>query len=252
MDKLRRDHLPADLEPLLKKAGMAGTIAVQARQSLDETRWLLDLAAENGFIKGVVGWFDLRGERLEEELSVFASDAKLKGVRHVIHDEPDDDFMMRGDFLRGIKKLAGFGLSYDILIFPRHLENAIKLAAMFDGQPFVVDHIAKPFIRKGLLEPWKSRMNRLAKAPNVYCKLSGMVTEAEWGDWRKDDIAPYMDVVLEAFGPGRLMFGSDWPVCTVAAEYEQVVEIVWDFIDSLSSGERAMIMGETAAGFYRL
>jgi L-fuconolactonase len=252
MDRLRTDRLPGNLKPLLDACGIDGTVAVQARQTPQETAWLLELAAANDFIKGVVGWVDLRSERVDEQLERLAADAKLKGVRHVLHDEPDDRFMLGGDFIRGIARLEPHGLTYDILIFPRHLKYASELAGRFPAQPFVVDHIAKPEIREGRLEPWRRDMRKLAAAPNVCCKLSGMVTEADWENWKKRDLLPYMEETLEMFGPERLMFGSDWPVCTVAAAYERVFETVYDFVQALSPTERDAILGTTAAGFYGL
>jgi L-fuconolactonase len=252
MAVLRRDHLPAEFERLAAAVGMEGSIAVQARQSLAETEWLLALAAEYPFIKGVVGWVDLRSDRLDEQLAGYSQDRKLRGVRHVVQDEPDDEFMMRKDFLRGIAALSHYGLAYDILIYPKHIRCAARLVQKFPGQRFVVDHIAKPLIRKHELEPWKSDMQELARHENVWCKLSGMVTEADPRNWKPADFLPYMDAVLEMYGPRRLMFGSDWPVCTVAARYGEVFAIVRDFIGGLSSAEQERIMGRTAADFYGL
>jgi len=252
MGKLRRDYLPGELATILKNVGLDGSVAVQARQIPEETEWLLSLAAENPLIKGVVGWVDLRSESVEAELERFAANEKLKGVRHVLQDEEDDKFMLRGDFLRGIAALAKFGLAYDILIFTRHIKYAVELVNRFPGQRFVVDHIAKPFIKRGEIEPWRTDMRELAADENVCCKLSGMVTEAVWHDWKKDDFKPYIEAILEMFGADRLMFGSDWPVCTVAAEYEQVLEIITGYISSVSPQEQAKIMGANAIDFYKL
>lgn len=252
MSVLRRDHLPAELKKELDGSGIAGSVAVQARQVADETSWLLRLAGENEFIKGVVGWVDLRADGVEEELAGFSRDKKLKGVRHVLHDEEDERFMLRDDFLNGIGKLEQFNLTYDILIFERHLKCACEFVGKFEAQPFVVDHIAKPLIKDGVVEPWRSDLRKLAEFGNVYCKLSGMVTEAAWDSWTADDLVPYMDAVLEAFGADRVMFGSDWPVCTVAASYEHVAGIVAEFVSGLSAGEQAMIMGQNAMKFYGL
>ena len=252
MGKLRRDYLPGELGTILKNVGLDGSVAVQARQIPEETEWLLSLAAENPLIKGVVGWVDLRSESVEGELERFAANEKLKGVRHVLQDEEDDKFMLRGDFLRGIAVLAKFGLAYDILIFPRHIKYAVDLVNRFPSQRFVVDHIAKPFIKKAQIEPWRTDMRELAAAENVWCKVSGMVTEAVWDKWKKQDFKPYIEAVLEMFGVDRLMFGSDWPVCTVGAEYEQVLEIAGEFINSVSPQEQAKIMGANAIDFYKL
>src|SRR5712692_10564185 len=180
MDILRRDHLPDDLVPLLESMGIEGTVSVQARQCLEESQWLLDLADQNPFIKGVVGWVDLRSPRLREQLERFCKNRKFRGVRHVLHDEPDDQFMMRPDFLLGISQLAQFGLTYDLLLFPRHLPVAFELVKRFPEQVFVIDHIAKPLIKEHKLEPWASDIRRMASFQNVFCKISGMVTEADW------------------------------------------------------------------------
>jgi L-fuconolactonase len=252
MERLKRDHLPGELAGLLKANGIKGTIAVQARQSIEESRWLLNLADENDFMKGVVGWVDLRSDGLELQLEEFAEHKEFVGVRHVVHDEPDNEFMLREDFQAGIGKLKNYDLTYDILIFPKHIKCAEKLVRKFDEQRFVVDHIAKPFIKDRVIEPWRTEMAKLAECGNVYCKVSGMVTEALWDGCKKEDFVPYMEAVLEIFGPNRVMFGSDWPVCTVAAEYEQVVGIVEDFISGLSSSEQVRVMGGTAVEFYSL
>jgi L-fuconolactonase len=250
---LRRDYLPADLRPLQQAIGIEGTVAVQARQLLEETRWLLELANQHPFIRGVVGWVDLRSPDLGDQLARFCAHEKFVGVRHVIHDEPDDLFAMREDFVRGVGTLAAYGLTYDLLLFPRHLPAACALVARHPNQPFVLDHIAKPPIAAGRLEPWATDLRRLATFPNVCCKVSGMVTEAEWLRWAPGDFDPYLDVVFEAFGAQRIMIGSDWPVCTVAAEsYAQVMQIVMDYVARLSAAEQAAVMGGTAARFYGL
>lgn len=252
MAKLRKDHLPGDLAGLLKNSGIEGTVAVQARQSLQETAWLLELAEQNNFIKGVVGWVDLRSSAVDSELELVSSSVKLKGIRHVLQDENDDRFMLREDFLKGISRLEKFNLTYDILIFPRHIKYAVELVKRFPEQAFVIDHIAKPFIKDGTIKPWQHGMRQLGESENVYCKISGMVTEASWNNWTKQDFIPYMESVLEIFGVKRLMFGSDWPVCTLAAEYEEVFEIVAEFISNLSSDEQSNIMGLNAENFYHL
>jgi L-fuconolactonase len=254
MAVLKRDHLPGELEKLAGAVGIDGSVAVQARQCPAETEFLLRLAKKHSFIKGVVGWVDLRGdeEELEEQLEEYTEDEKFKGVRHVVQDEPDDDFMMRDAFVRGIEKLDEYGLVYDILIYPKQLKCARRLAEKFPMQMFVLDHIAKPFIKKGELQPWKKEMQELARCENVWCKVSGMVTEADWKGWKPGDFVPYMDAALEMYGPERLMFGSDWPVCTVAAKYEQVVEIVRDWAGKLSESEREWLFGKTAVEFYNL
>jgi len=252
MSKLRRNFLPADLKRVLDKNDFDGSVAVQAKQSVEETRWLLKLADKNDFIKGVVGWLPFVDENFEVVLEELISNSKLKGGRHVLQDEPDDLFMLRQPFINNIGKLKKYNLTYDILIFPRHIKYARELLQKFPEQRFVIDHIAKPLIKKCEIEPWKSDIFKLAKFDNTYCKLSGMVTEANFHSWKKSDFTPYMEVVLNAFGDKRIMFGSDWPVCTVCASYEQVLEIIKDFIGNLSIAEQNRIMGGNAVEFYNL
>ncbi|HEY2858438.1 MAG TPA: amidohydrolase family protein [Terracidiphilus sp.] len=250
MAALRRDFLPADLKPLLSQAGFDGCVAVQARQTLEETRWLLQLADENDFVRGVVGWVDLRSEELAEQLREFASYPKLRAVRHVVQAEPDDEFMLRQDFQRGIARLAEFGLAYDVLVYPRQLPAAVKLAARFPGQRFVLDHIAKPLIAQGVMDPWRNDVRALAQCPNVWCKVSGMVTEGRWTGWQAEDFHPYLDVVFEAFGPERIMIGSDWPVCTAVADYGATMGIVKDYIAGLPQEQQDAVLGGNCAEFY--
>jgi L-fucono-1,5-lactonase len=252
MDVLRRDYLPRDLMPLLRATGFDGTIAVQAQQVIDETEWLLRLADEQDFIRGVVGWVDLRSRQVDEQLKRFANHPKLVGVRHIVHDEPDDEFMLRPDFQRGIGKLQGFDLTYDLLLFPKHLPVAAKLVAQFSHQRFVLDHIAKPNIAEKQVLPWRDDLIRLARFPNVTCKLSGMVTEARWKQCRPEDFHPYLDAVVEAFGPDRLMIGSDWPVCTLSREYSPTMQIVMDYVQRLPPETRAGILGGNCARVYQL
>ncbi len=250
MAALKRDFLPRDLQPLLVASGFDGSIAVQARQSLEETRWLLELAEENGFIKGVVGWVDLCSEELPAQLERLARHPRLVGVRHVVQDEPDDGFMLRPEFRRGIARLAEFGLVYDLLLYPRHLPAATKLAREFPRQAFVLDHMAKPAIAEGLLEPWARDLRELAQCGNVTCKLSGMVTEARWKGWQAEDFRRYLDLVFAAFGSDRLMIGSDWPVCTLSAEYAAAVGLVMDYVRPLSAEAREGVLGGNCARVY--
>jgi len=252
MSTLRRDFLPQDLQNEINKNAIDFIVAVQARQTLGETEWLLNLAEQNPFIKAVVGWVDLKANALEETLQDLCRNPKFKGVRHVLQDEPDPQYMLQDGFLNGIHKLEQFGLAYDILIFPRHIKYAVDFVSMCPNQMFVIDHLAKPFISKRQIDPWRSDMAQLAQAENVYCKISGLVTEGSWNNWKAQDFAPYMEAVVELFGPRRLMFGSDWPVCTLVATYEQVLHIVSDFIQSLSPAEQSAIMGLTASEFYKL
>jgi L-fuconolactonase len=252
MAALRRDFLPRDLKPLLDELGFDGCVAVQARQTLEETRWLLDLAGRNDFIRGVVGWVDLRSPDLAEQLGELTRNPKLVAVRHIVQSEPDDEFMLRADFRRGIARLAEFGLAYDVLIYPRQLKAAVHLVSEFPQHRFVLDHIAKPLIAQGALEPWETDLRALAPLQNVWCKVSGMVTEASWQEWQQRDFQPYLDVVFEAFGPERIMIGSDWPVCTVAADYGRTMRIVTDYIGQLTGGQQQAVLGGNCAKFYRL
>jgi len=250
MEALRRDYLPGELEPLLKAIGIDGTIAVQARQMLEETEWLLKLSVEHDIIKGVVGWVDLRSPKLREQLEKYAKHPKLVGVRHVVHDEPDDHFMLLPEFRQGIAQLREFDLTYDLLLFPRHLPVAVNLVSEFPDQTFALDHIAKPAIRDGRIAPWEGDLKRLAELPNVFCKLSGMVTEAKWKQWRPADFHRYLDVVLEAFGTDRVMIGSDWPVCTLSGEYVATMGIVIDYVQRFPVRVQEGILGGNCARFY--
>jgi len=250
---LKRDFLPEDLEPRLTESGFSGSVAVQARQTAEETRWLLNLAEKNDFIKGIVGWADLRSEdNLRRQLDEFCKSPKFAGVRHVVHDEPEDGFMLRDDFLKGISILKDYNLTYDLLLFPKHLPVAQVLASMFPGQKFVVDHISKPLIKDRITDPWKEDIFMLAGEKNVWCKLSGMVTEADWKNNTYKDFQPYLDTVFQAFGPGRLMTGSDWPVCTVSREYNDVINIVRDYISEMQDEVREKILGLNCIDFYGL
>jgi len=253
MSVIKRDFLPTDLLPELKSIDFDGSVAVQARQSLEETNWLLQLADEHPHIKGVVGWLDLQSEQAEEQIAAFAKHPKAAGVRHVIHDEEDLDFMLRPAFIRGVQLLEKYDLVYDILIFPTHLANTIEFVKQFsDKQIFVVDHIAKPLIKDGIVSPWKEDIVALAKFPNVYCKVSGMVTEADWNTWKPENIRPYLDVIMDAFGPERILIGSDWPVCLVAGKYSEVMQVVTDYISTFTEKEQALMLGENAAKAYRI
>jgi L-fuconolactonase len=252
MAVLKRDFLPSDLQPLLAALGFDGCIAVQARQSLEETRWLLELADAYSFVKGVVGWVDLRSEDLEAQLKTFALYPKLVGVRHVVHDEPDDQFMLLPEFRRGIRQLQAFDLVYDLLLFPKHLPIAAQLVEEFPQQSFVLDHIAKPNIAESLLSPWQQDLERLAKFPNVACKLSGMITEARWKQWQPEDFSRYLDVVFSAFGTERLMIGSDWPVCLVSGEYGPMMQIVIDYLQRFPAQVRNAVLGQNCARIYKV
>jgi L-fuconolactonase len=252
MGVLARDFLPEDLEHELAFSGINGSIAVQARQSIEETEWLLSLADECDAIRGVVGWAPIASPEFPHELESLRTSAKLKGLRHVVQDEPDDQFLLRPDFNRGVERLKGCGLVYDILIFERQLPAAIAFVDRHPEQVFVLDHIGKPRIRDGALEPWRTNIRELAGRENVYCKLSGMATEANWTDWCSADLKPYFDVVLDAFGPKRLMAGSDWPVCCLATTHREWFSTLDELIGGLSVAEREMILGGVATDAYSL
>ncbi len=249
---IRRDFLPADLQAVLSAAKIDGAISVHARQSLAETDWLLSLADQHDFLRGVVGWVPLASAGVEAVLQEYASNQKLRGVRHVVHDEPDDQFILGDAFNRGVSLLKKFDLRYDILIFEKHLPATIEFVDRHPQQVFIVDHIAKPRIKTGEIDAWKRNLIELAKRPNVYCKLSGMVTEADYNTWTPAALKPYFDVVLNAFTPSRVMYGSDWPVCLVAAGYQTWVDTVRDWTKPLSATEQARIFGQTASEAYGL
>ncbi len=252
METLQRDHLPAELYPQIQAVGFDRTVAVQACQTLDETRWLLQLADRYAWIRGVVGWVDLCRPDAGEQLAALAAHPRLVGVRHVVQAEPDDRFVLREDFQRGIGQLAALDLTYDLLLYPRHLPPAYELVRRFPDQRFVLDHIAKPSIGAGTLQPWADDLRRLASLPNVWCKVSGMVTEADWATWRSADYRPYLDTVFAAFGVERILLGSDWPVCTLAAPYADVMGLSLDYIARFSPTEQAALRGENAARVYGL
>ena len=251
MAVLRRDFLPADLKPELDRAGIDRVVSVQARQCVEETEWLLKLAEENDFIAGVVGWLPIASPDFPALLEQFAANPKLRAIRHVVQDEPDDRFILGEAFNRGIDRLLAAHLVYYILIFEHHLPYAIEFVKNHSPeQVFVLDHIAKPKIAAGEMQPWADNLRKLAAFPNVYCKLSGLVTEADIRNWTPGQLRPYVETVLDAFGPGRVMFGSDWPVCTCATNYSAWRGLVGEFISRLSEHEQAQIMGGTALKAY--
>ena len=256
MERLARDYLPTDLAAVAAVEGIHGSVAVQARQSLAESRWLLELADNSPFVRGVVGWVDLRSPDVGRQLAEFAPHPKFVGVRHVVQDEPDPRFLLGAEFVRGVDALHQFGLTYDLLLYPPQLPAAVEFVARLPEQPFVLDHLAKPRIKLGAkageFDSWRRDIIALAEHRQVCCKLSGLVTEAEWRGWKRADLKPFLDVALEAFSPGRLMFGSDWPVCLVAGEYAEVAGIVAEFTAGLAAAEQEAIWGGTAAHFYGL
>ena len=252
MGCLQRDFLPADLKPELRRAGFDGCMAVQARQTVEETRWLLELADSAPFVQGVIGWVDLRSTDVRSQLARFARHPKFRGVRHIVQSEADERFLMQPEFLRGIGALEEFGLTYDILIYSRHLPVAAEFVERFPKQTFVLDHLAKPLIKSGTIHPWDTHLRKLAAFPNVYCKLSGLVTEADWTAWKPEHFAPYLDIAVECFGPERLMIGSDWPVCRVAASYSEAMSLIIDYLSKYPEGVRAALLGGTAEKLWRL
>lgn len=252
MRVIQRDFAPGDLKPILAENNFDGCVSVQADQSEDETHFLLRQAEKNPFIKGVVGWVNLLSPDVQNRLSFFSQFKKIKGFRHIVQGESDDKFMLRKDFQNGIRALKQFKFTYDILIYPKQLHAAVELVRQFPDQLFVIDHIAKPFIKEGRLDNWKNAMVTLAGHDNVYCKVSGMVTEADWKNWKEIDFIPYLDVVFDSFGTKRLMYGSDWPVCLVAASYKSQLSVVENYLASFSASERTDLMGGNAVRFYNL
>jgi len=252
MSKLRRNFTPDDLLAEIQSAGIDGVISVQASQSLKETEFLNDYAKQHDFIQAVVGWVPLANPDVEPHIERWAQEEKVVGMRHVVQDEPDYNFILGKDFNKGVSLLKRYDLLYDILIYERQLSPTLQFVDQHPNQIFILDHIAKPRIGENAFDPWKAQMHDLAKRENVYCKLSGMATEAKWEDWTPEQLRPYMEIALDAFGPSRMMFGSDWPVALLAIEYKQWVDIVADFTSTLSTDEQAQFWGKTAQEAYRL
>ena len=252
MKLIQRDFLPPDLEPLLHQNGFTGCVVVQSDQSAVENDFQLANAHQHDFIKGIVGWVDLQADNVEDRLEYYSQFKKLKGFRHVLQGELQRDLMLQPSFKHGISLLSKFGFTYDILIFPDQLKYATELVKLYPEQPFVLDHLAKPTIKSGDAEGWKSDIIKLAAYKNVHCKLSGMVTEADWQNWKVENFKPYIDIVVNAFGVERIMFGSDWPVCLVAATYEQVLTIVQQYFSSFTKNEQDKFFGGNASRFYKL
>jgi len=252
MAALRRDFLPDEARGEMNHAGVDACVAVQARQTLDETRWLLALADAYPFIAGVVGWVDLQADDVRSQLEQFARHPKLVGIRHIVQSEADDRFLLRPAFCRGISLLEDLELAYDILIYPKHLAVAADFISRFTRQRFVIDHLAKPDVRSGELREWERGLRRLAEVPQVFCKLSGLVTEADWQRWTPQQLRPCLDVAFDCFGANRLMAGSDWPVCTVAADYTRAMSVVSDYLIGRPPAERDAVMGGNAQRFWNL
>jgi L-fuconolactonase len=247
-----RDYLPSDLAPLLKAAGVSKSVFVQTQHNLDENRWALKLADDNDFIVGVVGWIDLASEQCEDQLLEFIESPKFVGVRHITQGEPDDDFIVRPEIVRGLKVLQKHKVAFDLLFYTQHLKHAATLADMLPELPMVIDHLSKPKIKDGIVVGWRDDLKRAASHPNVFCKLSGMVTEADWKNWKPLDLKPYVETALESFGPERCMFGSDWPVCELAAPYGTVLNALKEVLGPLSDDEYKRIFSQTAIDFYGL
>lgn len=252
MSVIRRDFSPSDLAKVYQENSIDGCVAVQADQTQEETGFLIDLASINNFIKGIVGWVDLRAENIENVLEKYSTDKIVKGFRHVVQGEADHNFLLRPNFSRGISLLEKHNFTYDILVFPHQLGSVLEFVKKFPHQKFVIDHIAKPYIKDGYFEGWATMMTAIGKHENVSCKMSGMVTEADFNIWTPEQIHPYMDTVLEAFGSKRILFGSDWPVCLVAGNYSKIKKLTTDFISQLSQIEQNSIMGNNAIEFYNL
>lgn len=252
MAAIRRDFTPADLKPILDRSGFKGCVAVQADQTTAETDFLVDLAAKNDFIKGVVGWIDLRAEDLEEQLQAYREQKVIKGWRHVVQGEPDPFFLLRDNFLRGIETIGRHGYVYDILIFPHQLVTALELVRLFPTINFVIDHLAKPYLKQNYFEGWAAAMRPFGQYDNVYCKVSGLVTEGDYKNWTAAELKPYLDLVFDTFPANRLMFGSDWPVCRVAVSHNRWTEIVKDYLNDRPDTDAEAVLGGTATRFYNL
>ncbi len=251
MRVIKKDFLPTQLAPILLANQIDGCVAVQADQTEQETDFLIELASNNPFIKAVVGWVDLKAPNLVERLAYYQQYSIVKGFRHILQGE-DPSFMLSPEFINGIGQLANYGFTYDILIYPKHLSAALELVKQFPNQHFVIDHLAKPFIKDGNIADWKTGMHALAQYSNVFCKISGMVTEADWLHWKEADFTPYLDAVVASFGIERIMFGSDWPVCLVAASYEKMAAVVTNYFSQFSAAEQDLVFGKNAINFYHL
>ena len=252
MSVIRKDFLPQYLEPLLQQNGFDGCVTIQSEQSENENLFQLANAEKYDFIKGIVGWIDLQAGNVAERLAYYKQFEKIKGFRHILQGEPERSFMLQPEFLRGIKALKEFNYTYDILIFPGQLSFTQKFVAKFPEQKFVIDHLAKPYIKDKKIDEWKKDIQQVAQYENVYCKISGYITEADLKHWKKEDFIPYLDVVLNAFGADRIMFGSDWPVCLAGSDYNEVVNIVKDYFSSFTQNEQDKFFGLNAIEFYNL
>ena len=250
MKVIQRDFLPSDLQPILQKNNIDGCISVQADQTETETEFLLELSDNHDFIKGIVGWVDLQVANIDERLVYYNQFKKLKGFRHIVQSETDSEFMLRPKFKNGIIALSLYDFTYDILIYHYQLEQAIQFVALFPNQKFVLDHLGKPDIKSGEYALWQTNIKKLALHQNVFCKISGMITEGEWDDWKPSDFTVYLDIIVKAFGTDRLMYGSDFPVCTLAATYEEQLNIITAYFSTFTNLEKQKIMGDNALKFY--
>lgn len=252
LEPIRRTYLPADLKTHLEANGVDQSIFVQTQHNVEENRWILDLCQQHDFLVGMVGWVDLASPDCEAQLEEFQDNPHFVGIRHVTHDEPDDDFIVRDDVMNGLRVLEKHSMPFDVLFFVKHLKHAQTLGKALPNLPMVIDHLAKPEIKAGRTDNWEANFRAAAQFPNMYCKLSGMVTEADWQHWTADDLRPYVEIALEVFGPERCMYGSDWPVCELAGTYEQVIGAARDVLGQLSDTEQAAVFGGTAKKFYGL
>jgi len=252
MREIRKDFMPEDLFPVLEENGVQGTVLVQVDQTEEENKFQLVNADKFDFIKGVVGWVDLQADNIDERLQYYKQFEKMKGFRHVLQGEQDRALMLKPAFKHGISLLEKYGFTYDILIFPDQLQYSLELAKAFPNQPFVIDHLAKPYIKARAIDDWKKDIQAIAAMPNVYCKISGMVTEADFTQWKKEELVPYIDVVVQAFDTSRIMFGSDWPVCLIAASYKQWITLLREYFASFTQKEQEAFFGNNAAAFYKL
>ena len=249
---LYQDYLPEQLKPIIAANGVSETILVQASNSIEESHWLIEIADANPFIAGVVGWVDLKSPEVDQQLEELTQHPKFKGVRHLVESEPDDDWLIQPEVLRGLNRLAAFGVSYDLLVHTRHLKHVQRIADSCPQLSLVIDHMAKPPIKSREIAQWLSELKPVAQIPNLFCKLSGLVTEANWESWRVDDLRPYVDFALELFGPERMMFGSDHPVCLLASSYERVLDSFQLMLTALKDDERNCIFAKNALNFYRV
>jgi len=252
LENICRNFLPEDLQPLIERAGVDKTVFVQTQHNVEENHWVLSLAEQHPWMAGVVGWVDLASDACEEQVATFKNYPKFVGARHIVHDESDPDYILRDDVQRGLGILEKYDVAYDLLFFVKHLKHATTIAQKFPNLRLVIDHLAKPEIKAGKMDGWREDFIAAAKHPNVFCKLSGMVTEADWENWTADDLRPYVDLALETFTPDRCMFGSDWPVSDLASNYQQMFDALLNCIGGVSESEREKILGLTAIDFYQL